>query len=148
MILQYYHTEIHTHHTFGFGMLHTYSKFVWLFTSQDLPVVMINMAWMWKVYALEHLHINQFNWAWNLCINLFSGNQCHYTLISGFRRDFDEICGFLGCYVASCGNCLPTFQDNVSVPSSLVKSPSPETSVNNYHMTPRSTPEDCRFQCH
>jgi hypothetical protein len=40
------------------------------------------------------------------------------TLISGFRRDVDEICGLLGNYTASCGNYLPTFRDNVSVPSS------------------------------
>jgi hypothetical protein len=38
------------------------------------------------------------------------------TLISGFRRDVDEICALLGYYAASCGNCLPTFQDNLSVP--------------------------------
>jgi hypothetical protein len=44
-------------------------------------------------------------------------------LISGFRRDVDEICGLIGYYAASCGNCLPTFRDNVSVPSSRVKSP-------------------------
>jgi hypothetical protein len=30
----------------------------------------------------------------------------------------------MGYYAASCGNCLPTFRDNVSVPSSRVKSPS------------------------
>jgi hypothetical protein len=35
-----------------------------------------------------------------------------------------EICGLLGYYAASYGNCLPTFRDNVSVPSSRVKSPS------------------------
>jgi hypothetical protein len=28
-----------------------------------------------------------------------------------------EICVLLGNYAASCGNCLPTFRDNVSVPS-------------------------------
>jgi hypothetical protein len=39
-------------------------------------------------------------------------------LISGFRRDVDVICGLLGNYTASCGNYLPTFRDNVSVPSS------------------------------
>jgi hypothetical protein len=39
------------------------------------------------------------------------------TLISGFCRDVDEICGLLGYYTASCGNYLPTFRDNVSVPS-------------------------------
>jgi hypothetical protein len=27
-----------------------------------------------------------------------------------------------GCYAAPCGNCLPTFRDNVSVPSSKIKS--------------------------
>jgi hypothetical protein len=36
------------------------------------------------------------------------------TLISGFRRDVDEICGLLGYYTASCGNYLPTFRDNPS----------------------------------
>ena len=30
-----------------------------------------------------------------------------FDLISGFRRDVDEICALLGCYAASCGNCLP-----------------------------------------
>jgi hypothetical protein len=33
------------------------------------------------------------------------------------------ICGLLGNYTASCGNYLPTFRDNVSVPSSRVKIP-------------------------
>jgi hypothetical protein len=42
-------------------------------------------------------------------------------LISGFRRDVDEICGLLGYDTASCGNYLPTFRENVSVPSSRVK---------------------------
>jgi hypothetical protein len=44
------------------------------------------------------------------------------SLISGFRRDVNEICGLLWYYAASCGNCLPTFRNNVSVPSSRVKS--------------------------
>jgi hypothetical protein len=43
------------------------------------------------------------------------------TLISGFRRDVDEICALLRYYATSCGNCLPTFRDNGSVPSSGVK---------------------------
>jgi hypothetical protein len=34
----------------------------------------------------------------------------------------NEICALLGYYAASCRNCLPTFRDNVSVPSSRVKS--------------------------
>jgi hypothetical protein len=40
-------------------------------------------------------------------------------LISGFLHDFDEICTLLGYYAASCVDCLPTFQDNVSVPRTL-----------------------------
>jgi hypothetical protein len=43
-------------------------------------------------------------------------------LISGFRRNVDEICAPPGYYTASCGNCLPTFRDNVSAPCSRVKS--------------------------
>jgi hypothetical protein len=34
-----------------------------------------------------------------------------------------EIFGLLGYYTALCGNCLPTFRDNVSVQSSRVKIP-------------------------
>jgi hypothetical protein len=41
------------------------------------------------------------------------------TLISGFRRDVDEICGLLGNYMASCGN--------------------------NYHTTPCNYPKDHRL---
>jgi hypothetical protein len=44
-------------------------------------------------------------------------------LILGFRRDVDVICGLLGDYTASCGNYLPKFRDNVSVPSSRVEIP-------------------------
>jgi hypothetical protein len=42
-------------------------------------------------------------------------------VISGLRRDVVEICAILGYYAASSGNPLPTFRDNVSVPSSRVK---------------------------
>jgi hypothetical protein len=69
-----------------------------------------------------------------------------------------ESCALLGYYAASCANYLPTFRDNVSVPFSRVKSPRrplkmgpircPETSVNNYHMTPRNIPEDRRYHQH
>jgi hypothetical protein len=51
---------------------------------------------------------------------------CKYyriIFISGFHRDVDEICALLGYYVVLCGNCLPTFWDNIAVPSSRVKSP-------------------------
>jgi hypothetical protein len=38
-----------------------------------------------------------------------------------WRRGRHETCVLLGCYAASSGNPLPTFRDNVSVPSSRVK---------------------------
>ena len=45
-------------------------------------------------------------------------------LISGFLCDVDEVCALLTCYAACNGNYLPTFQDNLSVPSSRVKNSS------------------------
>jgi hypothetical protein len=42
-------------------------------------------------------------------------------VISGFRRDVNEICALLGYYAAYSGNSVPTFRGNLSVPSSSVK---------------------------
>jgi hypothetical protein len=39
-------------------------------------------------------------------------------MISGFHHNADEICALLGYNTALSGNPLPTFQDNVLVPSS------------------------------
>ena len=44
-------------------------------------------------------------------------SKCRYNVC------ISEICSLLGYYAALCGNCLPTLRDNVSVPSSRVKSP-------------------------
>jgi hypothetical protein len=85
--------------------------------------------------------------------NHFSWTSVSTISISGFRRDVDEIFALLGYYTASCGNCLPTFRDNVSVPSSLVLGLLTREDgtdmfrnvVNNYHMTPRNTSEDRRL---
>jgi hypothetical protein len=79
-------------------------------------------------------------------------------MFSLFRRYIDEICALLGYYEASCGNPLPTFRDNISVPSSTVKKSKkkiplkmglihrPETSVKDYHTTLRNIPEKLRSQ--
>jgi hypothetical protein len=48
-------------------------------------------------------------------------NYSVLSVISGFRRDVDEIFALLGCYAASNANALPTFRYSVSVPSSRVK---------------------------
>jgi hypothetical protein len=42
-------------------------------------------------------------------------------VISGFRRDVDEIAFLLGYYVALSGSSVQTLRDNPSVPSSRVK---------------------------
>jgi hypothetical protein len=85
-------------------------------------------------------------------------------VISGFRRDADEICALLRYNAPSSGNTLLTFRDNVSVPSTRAKKypswttsslnmgpiPCPETSVKDYHSTLRYTSEgrsSTRYQC-
>jgi len=42
-------------------------------------------------------------------------------VISGFRLRANEIGAFLGFCASQNGNLLPTFRDNLSVPSSRVK---------------------------
>jgi len=46
-----------------------------------------------------------------------NGSLC---VISGFRREVHKICAVVGYYAAYSGNSLPTFRDNLSVPSSRV----------------------------
>jgi hypothetical protein len=45
-------------------------------------------------------------------------NEC---VISDFRRDIHEICALLEYYAALNGSPVPTFRNNLSVPSSRVK---------------------------
>ena len=83
------------------------------------------------------------------------------AVFSRFRRDVDEICALLGYYAPSSGNPLPTFRDNVSVPSSRIKKSKkqrgplkmgpircPETSVKDYHSTLRNIPKERRSNQH
>ena len=72
-------------------------------------------------------------------------NPKPYTLISGFRRELDEICTLLGYYTALKGSPVPTFRDNLSVPSSMVKKTKKKI-VRNYHSTLRNIPEESRSQ--
>jgi len=61
-------------------------------------------------------------------------NKIHF-LISGCRRDVDEICALLGYYAAYSGNFSTTFRDKLSAPG-LTRCP--ETSVRNCHCTLRN----------
>jgi len=52
---------------------------------------------------------------------LMGVHSCHHCLISGFCRDAFEICSIPRYYAAYSGSFLPTFRDNLFVPSSRVK---------------------------
>jgi hypothetical protein len=81
------------------------------------------------------------------------------TVISGVRRDIDEICVLLTYYAALIGSSVPTFRINLSVSSSRVKKSKKISSalkvkpvpcrgifLKEYHSTLRSIPEDRRSQ--
>jgi hypothetical protein len=65
-----------------------------------------------KVFSLCKIFNIQFEVSTNFLLR---------TVISGFRREVDENCAVLGYHAASSGYYLPTFRDNVSVPSSRFK---------------------------
>jgi hypothetical protein len=44
-------------------------------------------------------------------------------LSKNIRREVDEICALLGYYAACSGNCLQTFREKLTVPSSRVNGP-------------------------
>jgi hypothetical protein len=48
-------------------------------------------------------------------------NRIETCVISGFRREIDEICALLPYYAAYSGNYLQTFRDNLSVLPSKAK---------------------------
>jgi len=50
-------------------------------------------------------------------------------VISGLRRDVDEICALLGWYAVRSGNSLLTFRDNLSLSSSGVKKSNKKVSL-------------------
>jgi len=65
-------------------------------------------------------------------------------VISSFRRDEGEHCALLGYCAASSGNSLPTFRDNLPVPSSSAKNPrkkNPSWILDPWKWGPRGCPE-------
>jgi hypothetical protein len=78
-------------------------------------------------------------------------------VISGFRRNVDDICALLGYYAILSGSSVPTFRDNLSIspifkgqeiqePLNMGLIACPETSVQNYDSTLRNIPEERRSQ--
>jgi hypothetical protein len=49
--------------------------------------------------------------------HLVMSTQFEHCVISDFRREVDENCAPLEYYAAASGNFLPTFRNNLSVPS-------------------------------
>jgi len=83
-----------------------------------------------------------------------SGNSGYYVDSSGNSGYYADSSGNSGYYADSSGNSLPTFRDDLSEPSSRVKSPLhledgtdsfPETSVINYHYCLRNNLEEPIF---
>ena len=69
-------------------------------------------------YILFILYIQQLEY---IRKNQYISVKHNIFAISGFRREADENCALQGYYAANSGNFLPTFRDNLSVPSSGVK---------------------------
>ena len=89
-------------------------------------------------------------------------NAGRYVQLPIVHQICNEIwnCALLGYYPVSSGNFLPTFRDNLSVPSSWFKNQRglldswtlkmgpihwPKMSVRNYHCSLRNNPEECSF---
>jgi hypothetical protein len=83
-----------------------------------------------------------------LCNNAVSKLEC---VISGFRRDIDDICALLRYCAALSGSSVPTFRDNLSVsfsrkPLEVGPIGCPETSAQHYHSLLRNIAEERRSQ--
>ena len=69
-----------------------------------------------KFVTMQHGHVN-------VKKNLVPMSGPEGSAISGFRREGYDNCALLGHYASSSGSLLPTFRDNLAVPSSGVKNP-------------------------
>jgi len=58
---------------------------------------------------------------WEACCLHHQGIKFFWSVISDFAAKVDENCALLGYYAARSGNILPTFRDNLSVPSTVFK---------------------------
>jgi hypothetical protein len=79
----------------------------------------------WRIQGQHYLYATlKIKWEIIMFFNvdhLFHPNIIsHRNLSTLMQLSHIDICGLLGYYAVSCGNCSPTFRDNVSVPSSRV----------------------------
>ena len=127
------------------GGLENASKRAWTFDNCDYKHA-LRSNWKKVTHARTHAHTH-------LSVEVFFQfkyvKQC---VTSGFRREVAENCALRGCYAANSGHFLPTFRENRSAPSSgfvlgswdirMGAMGRPETSVRNYHYSPRNDPEE------
>jgi hypothetical protein len=90
-------------------------------------------------------NVHKFHFLSTHCIYVFyvdlrTNSDC--CLNSGFRRAVNENCALLSCYAASSGISLPTFRDNLSVPSSGVNNPKGK---NHYSLRNCTAERSCQF---
>ena len=92
------------------------------------------------MYVCMYVCMSTIRWDLNLLVV--------HVVISGFRRELDANCARVDYYAAKSGNSLPTFRDNLSVPSSRAMEPigCPEISVGNCHYGLRNGAEQ-RSSC-
>ena len=82
---------------------------IWKIMCRKLKV----FGYAWKLQYMHHLSTMKFKFK-----NFYKPKLALPCAISGFRRDAHDICALLICYTACSGTSLPTFRDNLSVPSS------------------------------
>jgi hypothetical protein len=100
------------------------------------------------------------------CISGMHSTHLYFLRDFGFRREVGEMYAPPGYYAAYSGNSLPTFRENLSVPSWRVKKSKHRTknriywtlkmkergcaekSVRMYHYMMRNIPEQCRYLAH
>ena len=100
--------------------------------------------------CLEWIRLTQDTDEWRLLWipQILLGRNYAACKISGFRREVDVNWALLGYYAAFSGDFLPTFRDNLSVPSShfwplkLGLIGYPETSIRNYYYVLRNSPKE------
>jgi hypothetical protein len=124
-----------------------------VFSSDSLTVW--GEKWRWR--CVIHSYVNKWRCVihsyvnkWRCVIHSYVNKwRVIHSYVNKWHRDVDGIYSLLGYYTASCGNCLPTCRDNVSVTSWPVKIGPircSETSGNSYHTTPCNIPEESRSQ--
>jgi hypothetical protein len=83
----------------------------------------------------------------HMCLSVLCAHQHNLQcVISGFRREVDENCALQDYYVARNDISLPTFRNNLSLPSSKGARGCLESSVRNCHCALCNNPEERSFE--